>query len=260
MSIILATTWYPRGELPRFTRLLPILLEQYGGIVISYIPVNDSDVMEEFLSGKFSSNPNLTFFVNDDQKKGRYMALKKALDTTCGYIHYVDMDRLLRWVETRLDELMQMLNQIEKFDCIIFGRTEAATLTHPKALVATEKLSNQVVSHYLNNEMDVSAGSKSFSHSAAQYLVEHGKPDNSIGTDAEWPILLKKAGFTLEYIQVDGLDWESADHNQTRAANAEEQKKAAVKYDADPLNWSQRYGNCRSDHSKCAGSWSKKVS
>jgi SAM-dependent methyltransferase len=240
MSIILATTWYPRGELPRFAQLLPIILEQYAGIVISYITGNDKNFVDEFLTGKFSSNSRLIFYVNVDQKMGRYMALKKALAIPAEYIHYVDMDRLLHWIETNQAEWMQMIKQIEKFDSIIFGRTRTATLTHPQALITTEKLSNQVVSHFMGREVDVSAGSKSFSRSAAQYLVDHGKPDNSIGTDAEWPILLKQAGFGLEYIQVDGLDWESADHFQTRAANADEQKQAAAKCDSDPIHWSRR--------------------
>ena len=236
----LATTWYPRGELPRFTRLLPTLLGKYDDIVISFLPGVDSDVIKPFTAGIFSPNPKISFHVNDDLRKGRYMALKKALDTPSDYFHYADMDRLLHWVETKPEEWIQMVGQIEKFDCIIFGRTQAATLTHPQALINTEMIINQVVSRFLNREMDVSAGSKSFSRSAATYLVEHGKPDNSIGTDAEWPILLKQAGFRLEYIPVDGLDWESADQFQLRAATAEEQKQAAVKYDSDPINWSRR--------------------
>jgi SAM-dependent methyltransferase len=88
--------------------------------------------------------------------------------------------------------------------------------------------------------MDLSAGSKSFSRLAAQYLVDHSTLDNSIGTDAEWPILLHQAGFNLEYIQVDGLDWESADHFRPRAAMAEEQRIAASEYDSDPIHWSRR--------------------
>jgi hypothetical protein len=88
--------------------------------------------------------------------------------------------------------------------------------------VSTEKISNTVVSHFLNREMDVSAGSKSFSSAAAQYIVDHGKSDDSMGTDAEWPILLDKAGFRLEYIQVDGLDWETGDQYQSRAISAAE--------------------------------------
>ena len=240
MSITLATTWYSRGELPRLSRLLPILQDKYDQIVISFLPGDDSDIIEPFSLGMFSSTPKITFYVNDDLRKGRYMALKKALDTHSDYIHYADMDRLLHWVETKPQEWMQMLDQIEKYDCIIFGRTQAATLTHPQALITTEMISNQVVSYFLNREMDVSAGSKSFNRSAAQYLVEYGKPDNSIGTDAEWPILLKLAGFKLEYIPVDGLDWESADQFLLRAATVDEQKQAALKYDSDPIHWSRR--------------------
>jgi SAM-dependent methyltransferase len=240
MSIVLATTWYPRGELPRFAQLLPRLLEGYCSIVISYIPGIDTDVQEEFVSGKFASNHGVIFFENEDQKMGRYLAVKKALEAGADYIHYVDMDRLLRWVETRPDEWMQMLKQIEKFDCIIFGRTEEATHTHPQALIMTEKASNQVVSFFLEREMDVSAGSKSFSRAAAQYIIDHDGGGNSIGTDAEWPIRLKQAGFGLEYIQVNGLDWESADRFQPQAANAEQQKQAAAEYDADPEHWVKR--------------------
>jgi SAM-dependent methyltransferase len=240
MNIALAVTWYPRGELPRFNQLQPVILQQYSSIVISYFHDNDNDTELESEVGKNSSNPHLKFYVNDDRRMGRYMALKEALELPADYIHYMDMDRLLRWVETRPLEWQRMVNQISKHDCIIFGRTATATQTHPHALITTEMLSNQVVSHFLNMDMDVSAGSKSFSRQAAQYLVDHGAANNSIGTDAEWPILLKQAGFRLEYIPVEGLDWETADHYQEWAANGQEQKQAAATYDYDPHHWQQR--------------------
>jgi SAM-dependent methyltransferase len=240
MSVYLATTWYPRGELPRFIRFLPMLEETYTGIVISYIPSDDQNVMQQFTTAEFSSDSNLTFYVNDDQRRGRYMALKRAIETPADFIHYVDMDRLLHWLDTQPEEWKQMVGEIEKSDCIIFGRTEAAFLTHPQALITTEKISNQVVSYVLKKDMDVSAGSKSFSRPAAQYIVDHCHADNSIGTDAEWPIRLQQAGFSLKYIQVEGLDWESADQFQLLVANAGEQARAARAYDADPKNWSYR--------------------
>ncbi len=168
------------------------------------------------------------------------MALLKAVDTPVEYIHYADMDRLLHWVETRPEEWRRALEEIEKGDSIIFGRTPAAYLTHPRALTTTEQLSNRVVSHILNEEMDVSAGSKSFSRSAAQYLVEHCRAGNSIGTDAEWPIRLRQAGFGLRYIAVEGLDWESADQYRDQAVTGDEQAQAAQAYDADPGHWSRR--------------------
>ncbi len=79
-----------------------------------------------------------------------------------------------------------------------------------------------------------------FSEFLAQYIVDNCISDNSIGSDAEWPIRLKQAGFRLEYIQVEGLDWESADQFQLHAASAEEQAQAARDYDTDPKNWSRR--------------------
>jgi len=240
MTITLATTWYPRGELPRFKRLLPMLEENYADIVISFIPSEDQDALDQFTSGKFSLHSTLSFFVNNDQRRGRYAALQKALETSSEYVHYVDMDRLLRWVETRPEEWKQTLNQVEKAECLIMGRTEAANRTHPQALVVTEQISNEVVSHVLEREIDVSAGSKSFSRAATQYLVDHCQADNAVGSDAEWPILLKKAGFKLDYIEVDGLDWESADRFQLQAANEQVQQQAAKEYDTKPEHWSHR--------------------
>ena len=240
MKICLATTWHPRGELPRFTRLLPLLEREYAWIVIVLLPGDDPTIEEKFASGEFSSHTKLALSVNEGRSSGRYMALKKAVETSAEFVHYVDMDRLLHWVETRPDEWKQALGEIERFDAIIFGRTQAALLSHPQALISTEMISNQVVSYLLQAEMDVSAGSKSFSRTAAQYLVEHSRTDHSIGSDAEWPILLKKAGFRLQYIPVDGLDWESADQYQSQAADHDVQSNAARVYDTDPVHWSHR--------------------
>ncbi|MFZ2095844.1 MAG: class I SAM-dependent methyltransferase [Anaerolineales bacterium] len=240
MSITLATTWHPRGELPRFTRLLPLLKQEYATIVISLCPGADPSVIAQLTSGGLAAEPRLTFYLNEDWRAGRYMALQKALETSPDFIHYVDMDRLLRWVETKPGEWRHVLALIPGHDCIIFGRAEQAMLTHPQALLTTEKASNRVVSHFLNMELDVSAGSKSFSQVAAQFLVDQGSPDHSIGTDAEWPILLTRAGFKLEYILVDGLDWESADQFKLHTATPEEQKNAAQEYDSDPAHWARR--------------------
>jgi 2-polyprenyl-3-methyl-5-hydroxy-6-metoxy-1,4-benzoquinol methylase len=240
MNIVLAVSWYPRGELPRFVQLLPKLLEQYTQVVISLIPREGNSVVPEFEAGKFAFYPNLAFYINDMQANGRYMALKKALEYPADFIHYADMDRLLRWVETRPDEWREIVKRIPEHEVIIFGRTASALATHPQALLSTEQISNQVVSNFLNTEMDVSAGSKSFSREATQYLVEHGSQEDSIGSDAEWPILLKRAGFHLTYIPVEGLDWETADHFREHAASPAEQVQAAESYDMNPTHWRHR--------------------
>ena len=239
MSICLAATWYPRGELSRFIRLLPLLEQAYDWIVVAYIPSPDLGILEQ-LTASASTPSRLSVYINDDRRSGRYLALQKALDTSVDFIHYADLDRLLHWVETRPGEWRESLEQIKRFDGIIFGRTPAAYSTHPQALIVTEDISNEVVSHVLGETMDVSAGSKSFTRSAAQYLVDHCQSGDSIASDAEWPILLKQAGYDLQYVEVDGLDWESADQYRDRAAGQAEQARAAEAYDTDPKHWARR--------------------
>jgi len=51
---------------------------------------------------------------------------------------------------------------------------------------------------------------------------------------------LNRAGYTIETLFVDGLDWESADQYRVQAADPEIQVEVAKAYDSDPLNWSQR--------------------
>jgi hypothetical protein len=52
--------------------------------------------------------------------------------------------------------------------------------------------------------------------------------------------LLRRAGFTIEYRTVDGLDWEIPDQFQSRAAGPERQEEFARAYDADLANWARR--------------------
>ena len=65
-------------------------------------------------------------------------------------------------------------------------------------------------------------------------------PGKAFGTDAEWLVLLKRAGFEIDTLAVDGLDWESADRFLERAADPQDQLQAAEVYDADPQNWFKR--------------------
>ena len=61
-----------------------------------------------------------------------------------------------------------------------------------------------------------------------------------MGTDSEWIVLLQRAGYRVESVEVDGLDWETADRYLDQAADGETQRRAADAYDADPQHWSLR--------------------
>jgi hypothetical protein len=235
MSIALAATWHPRGEQPRFLRLLPVLQEVYASLSICLppgTPASTASVLVEI--------PGVRAVVSQDWSGGRHQALAEARQAGQDQIHYMDFDRLLRWVETRPEEWRTATARLDQADCVVMGRTEPAYATHPQALVRTEALSNAVISHLLGRRMDVSAGSKGFSRRAVDFLLENSPPGRALGTDGEWPVLLHRAGFTILYFEVDGLDWESADRYQDLAAGLIDQRRAAAAWDADPKNWAHR--------------------
>lgn len=235
MSVTLATTYHPRGELARLQRLYPLLQAVYGSILISLPPVAQPADVEVV-----RALPSVRAWVNDEWAHGRYMALNRSLETACTHVHYADMDRLLRWVETRPDEWRATVRAVQESDCLVIGRTEQAWETHPRALYQTERIYNLFFSHLLGVEVDLGAGSKGFSRRAVEVLAANAEKGRALGADAEWVILLHRAGFAVETRLVDGLDYESADRYADQAADAETQRRAADAYDAEAQNWQRR--------------------
>jgi hypothetical protein len=97
-----------------------------------------------------------------------------------------------------------------------------------------------LVSALIEQRVDISAGSKGFSRRAAEYILQSCLPGHALGTDGEWTVTLYLAGFNVEYVEVDGLDWESADRYQESAASSEQQKLAAQMYDQEVEHWKRR--------------------
>lgn len=244
VTLLLASTWDPRGELTRFARLMPQFKGVYSGLVIVLPPAVEHQVIHALMEIAEREwdvhHPGMVIVESEDWSAGRYLALKTAVEKTPAFVQYADCDRLIRWVETHPEEWQQVAERSQTIDCLIVGRTPAAYATHPRALVETEAISNCVVSYWLGRAMDVSAGIKCFSFEAARFLVNNTRPGRALGTDAEWPILLHRAGFRVDYLEVDGLEWESADRYLDRAADHLSQLRAAREYDAEPENWAYR--------------------
>lgn len=240
MSLVLAATWHPRGELARLIRLLPELKAVYTEIIVITPP--DKFLGDAGLAGtkSLTSIRDVLLRKAEEWSFGRRIAIETALETNCDFVHYADMDRLLRWVETHPSEWREACRTITKSECVIMGRTPAAYRTHPKALISTEAISNRVVSYFLGRSMDVSAGSKGFNRKAVEYLMTNTVPVSAMGTDAQWVLTLFQAGFSITYIEVDGLAWESADRYLDSVAGEESQRWAARLYDEDPANWADR--------------------
>jgi len=241
MTIALAATWHPRGETDRLLRLFSIIQAAYSSIVISIPPIASVDDI-----AGLRALPDVQLHVNADWSHGRYMALKLATDSGADHVHYADMDRLLRWIETRPDEWRgpdewrATLDRVGQADCLVIGRTPVAWATHPRALVETEAISTGLMNRLLGQELDISAGSKGFSRRAAEFILANSLPRRAIGTDAEWVMLAHRAGYRVEQVLVDGLDWEIPDQHQAQAADFARQQELAKVYDSDASKWAHR--------------------
>lgn len=240
MRILLAATYHPRGEMIRLERILPTLRGVYAGMTVVVPPQTPREV-EDCLREWFGAG----LIVSEDWTHGRHLALAHALDFEGEFVQYADMDRLIRWVETRPEEWARAVAEIPRNECLIFGRTDAAWDTHPRALRDTERVTSHVFSAILGQELDLSAGAKGFSRATAEWIVRNSRPERALGKDSEWVILARRGGFRVSQILVDGLDWEIPDRYQDRAADEDRMARVREEYDAKVENWRMRVGVAR---------------
>ncbi|MBK9751536.1 MAG: hypothetical protein IPO91_32885 [Chloroflexi bacterium] len=152
--------------------------------------------------------------------------LRAGVAIGADYIHYVDADRLVRWHERLPDELAQTVEQLSRADFTAIGRTPAAFAT---SLATTEQLTS-----------DAGHAGSGFSLAAARFILQNSQPIRPMGTDAEWAVLAWRGGFSIQSVEVEGLDWESADQYQDKAADEQQQAQVAEAYDAKPTSWAFR--------------------
>lgn len=235
MTITLATTWREHGELPRLERYLPVLSTIYDGIVVVMPSSTDRAVLE-----RVETISDISLTRSDRIEQARGVSLEKAFERGTSHIHYCDMDRAIRWVETRPDELRQTVTFVQSHDAVMLGRTAYAWETHPATLAETEAIILDVAASLIGQRLDLTSGSKAFSREAVRVILDHGHADYGPGTDLTWPLILHRNGFVLVDYTVDGLDWETADRHRDAAADRETQQAAADAYDADASHWSMR--------------------
>ncbi len=235
VSVSLAATFNPRGEIPRLGRILPQLRSAYAHIAV-IVPPHTRAQQIEALNELVPQGIG----VSGDWSHGRRLSLEHALRSECTHVHYADTDRLIRWIETRPDEWRQAVRSVGRSECLVIGRSESAWETHPGSLRETERLTNTIFSHWLGEVLDLSAGSKGFSRSCARFILANSRPGRALGTDSEWVVLAHRGGFQISTLLVDGLDWETPDRYQSQAASGSRQRKVGAIFDADARNWEHR--------------------
>ena len=236
MGVVLACTWRPRGELPRVQRLRPQLERAYEHIVVALPPDADLAAAEPLHAW-----PAVSIVVSPQPFWGRYLAIQVAIQAAAArvsHVHYADLDMLLHWIEVRPEEWHRILERIQAAQCLVTGRTERAFRTRPQAIQQTERLINTVFSHVLGQPVDLGLGSRGFSRRAAEFVVANSAPGG--WGDAAWPVLLHRAGFAVEFLAVDGVDWETPDFYREQVADGATRRRAAEAYDQRVDRWASR--------------------
>lgn len=167
----------------------------------------------------------------------RREAVRAGLQAGTAHLQLCDFDRALHWVAHHPAELEAVVAEIPGYDLLVLGRTARAWATHPPYQAETEPLFNRVFGLVSGLDWDVGAGSRGLSRRGAEALLALSR-DDSVGTDAEWPLLLlRQPGFRVGQRLCEGLEFETADSfgPEIEAAGGYAAWEALMS--ADPRRW-----------------------
>jgi hypothetical protein len=217
---------------------LPALVERYAALT-----ANCSKETHPTIRSLLHSNGALVQ-VSQEPARGigtigqvRRETIRIGLAAGTPHMQMCDFDRAIHWVAHYPEELDAVIADIPNYDLMVLGRTERAWATHPAYQAETEPLFNRVFALATGLSWDVGAGSRGLSRRAVETLLETSQ-ELSVGTDAEWPLLLlKQDRFRVGHRQCEGLEFETADRfgPEIEAAGGYEAWEAQM--NAEPERW-----------------------
>lgn len=217
MVALVSTMHDPEGRMVEATKLLiDRLLEIYEAVVVAPTSHTSHDMFEALKGATVEPLEESDGCIG----VGRRYALRMGLTTSASHLQYCDFDRILHWIGHYPDELTSTLEQLQRYDYTIIGRTERAFASHPRVQRDTEAVTNHAFSLWFGRPVDISAGSCGLSRQAAALLLKKSEaPTNA--TDAEWPALVwVTRKMTLGFVETEGLEFETPDYFADEIAQA----------------------------------------
>ena len=167
--------------------------------------------------------------------RARREALALALQTDATHVAYSDLDHVVRWAGSDLDELVRTMTPRPGDDLVVIGRAEEAFAREPLRLQATEGVVNRTAALVLGSIVpegetwDFMIAMRLMTRDCARLIVEEST-EESIANDVAWPLLAHRHGLRLAYAGVAGLAYRFRDD-----FGAEVDAR-----DADPVEWIRR--------------------
>ena len=216
-SVIICSTLHePEFRLKQFiVSIIPFLKENLGSIIISCTKKTNDNVL------KFLRDNG--FIVSVPEDFDRISAYRDAIQTALEYIEfadsqrilYIDFDRLVHWIMNYPDEFLESIEKVNSVELTHFGRTPKAFSTHPPTQENTERIVNYLSSQLLGfkDAQDLISVCFSFTVQLADLMLSK-KYYTSMGFYAAFPVLLWNYAESKQYIEVEGLEWETPDRYQ----------------------------------------------
>jgi hypothetical protein len=240
--LVAATHHDPENAmLPQTQRVLPLLLDLFGSIVVLGSPSTGTRTADMLTDSDIHFVRQQTDASIDRLGIVRLDSVRLAAQREGGSILRCDWDRLLHWAEMYLDELREVVAALPRFDVLVLGRTPRAFATHPRVQRDTETLANHAFGLAFGQSLDVTAGAIGLSRRAAEKLLAVDTPEQTVGTDCAWPLYLSHfPELVLGYTAAEGLEWETPDRHvdQINAAGGLDAWIAA--FDANLQEWELR--------------------
>jgi hypothetical protein len=161
--------------------------------------------------------------------RARRNAVGLALEQGQPQLIYSDFDHMCRWLERDPGELASLLNGQPGTDVLIIGRSDAAFAAEPARLRETEALVNRVYAMLTGRVADLMFAVRRLSRPAAEAIVAQSRVE-TLATDADWPLLAERLGFTVGTDTSDALYYRTMDEYGAPADTG----------DNDPSNWIAR--------------------
>ena len=234
-------------------RLLPLLEAQLPALAARYaaLVAHCSSQTHHSMLALLRAHGALVH-VDDQERPGilgigevRRQALRAGLEAGTTHIQLCDFDRALHWSARHAAELEQVAGSLPHYDLLVLGRTHRAWATHPAYQTETEVLFNRVFFLATRLPWDLGAGCRGASRLAAERLLALST-DPTVGVDAEWPLLLLRAGtgsepaLRLGYRACEGLEFETADRFGPEIEAAGSYAAWLARMEADPRHWAFR--------------------
>ncbi|MBM3992502.1 MAG: hypothetical protein FJ298_16100 [Planctomycetes bacterium] len=212
------------------------LFELFDEIFLVAPPDTNKDLLAAFTRG----GCHVTQWTGKKPVCGYHIAVSKGVKAGAEHIFYIDMDRVLHWMETHPHELKKAVALAKKTDWLIGERHPEDYRAHPKAMYQTEQLPNAIISQVVgsNKTRDFLAGTFSFSRRAATLIIKKGDCDfpELFGL---WPKLLSEQGFKPLFKTYRGLSWETPDRYTDEILRSGGLKKWREQY-STATEWEKR--------------------